>query len=240
MLKAADDAIRQLKDIASRVFICSPDDLEVGYGKVFLKDDPATFLQIKDIAYGFKYPNGYGLGGQIVAHGHYSLRHLTHIDHETGMGNPGPEWTVSAQGVEIEFDTRDYTYNIIKAYAVIDIGKVLNNKAARGQVMGAMAMGISFAAKETFVFDTEGRVLNPRLRTYKTLHYGEHPEYVIDFIETPHVDAPYGARGVGEHGLIGMPAALANSLSVAAGVPVNHLPLTPETIWKAKKGSGSA
>ncbi len=239
LLKAADDAMSQLKDIASRVLICSPDDLEVGYGKVFVKDEPTTYLYIKDICYGYKYPNGYSIGGQVIGTGNYMLRHLTHLDHETGVGKPGPEWTVGAQGVEVEFNTQDYTYKIIKAYSVIDIGKVLNQKAALGQVMGAMSMGLSFAGRETYVFDDEGRVLNPRLRTYVPMRYGEHPQYMIHFNETTHVDGPYGARGIGEHGLIGMPAALANSLSVAAEVDLNQLPLTPELIWKTKESGGT-
>lgn len=238
LLKAAEDAISQLKDIASRVLICSPDDLDIGFGKVFVKDEPSTYLFIKDICYGYKYPNGNSIGGQVIGTGNYMLRHLTHLDHETGIGKPGPEWTVGAQGVEVEFNMRDYTYKIIKAYSVIDIGKVLNQKAALGQVMGAMSMGLSFAGRETFVFDNEARILNTRLRTYVPIRYGEHPQYIVHFIETPHIDGPYGARGVGEHGLIGMPAALANSLSVAAEVDLNQLPLTPELIWRTKENGG--
>lgn len=61
----------------------------------------------------------------------------------------------------------------------------------------------------------------------------------MDFVETPHIDGPYGGRGIGEHGLIGMPAALANSLSLAAGVDLNQLPLTPELIWQEKRRSSS-
>ena len=68
--------------------------------------------------------------------------------------------------------------------------------------------------------------------------YGDHPEYIVHFIETPHIDGPYGARGIGEHGLIGMPAALANSLSIAAEVELTNLPLTPELIWKVKQTEG--
>ncbi|WP_209125277.1 xanthine dehydrogenase family protein molybdopterin-binding subunit [Alkalihalobacillus sp. BA299] len=235
LLKAADDAIEQLKNIASRVLMCSPDDLEVGNEMVYVRDEPDTFINVKDICLGYKYPSGYSIGGQIIARGNYTLRHLTHIDHDTGSGKPGPEYTVGAQGVEVEFDTRDYTYKILNAYSVIDVGKVLNNKAARGQVMGAMSMGLNFASSETFVFNQEGKVLNHRLRTYTPFRYGDHPKYIVHFLETPHIDGPYGARGVGELGLIGMPAALANSLSKAAGVDLNELPLTPEFIWAKKQ-----
>lgn len=235
VLQAADDLIRQLKDIASRALVCSPDELEVGYGKVYVRDDPTIYCKISDIAYGHKYPNGNAIGGQLMATGNFMFRHMTHLDRETGAGKPGPEWTVGAQGIEIEFDTRDYTYKVLKAYSVIDIGKVLNPKAALGQVMGAMSMGLGFAGRETFVFDEHGKILNPQLRNYVPPRYGEHPEYIVEFVETPHVDAPFGARGIGEHGLIGMPAALANALSLAAGVPLNKLPLVPELIWKTKR-----
>jgi len=119
---------------------------------------------------------------------------------------------------------------------VIDIGIVLNEKAALGQVMGAMSMGLSFAGRETFYYDELGRVLNPQLRTYRPIRYGENPEYLVDFVYTPDLQAPYGARGVGEHGLLGMPAALGNALSIAANVSLHHLPLTPELIWKTKVG----
>lgn len=235
-LEAADDAIRQLKAIASCVLRASAEDLEVGYGKVFLRDEPSIYIPVKDIAYGYKYPNGNAIGGQIIGRGNYILRHMTLLDKETGAGKPGPEWTVGAEGVEIEFNRRDYTYKILKAFAVIDIGKVLNPKAALGQAMGAMSMGLSFASRETFLFDRYERVLNPQLRTYRPIRFGEHPEYIVEFIETPQIDAPYGARGAGEHGLIGMPAALANALSLAAEVPLNELPLFPELIWRKKKG----
>ncbi|MEI2357682.1 xanthine dehydrogenase family protein molybdopterin-binding subunit [Mesobacillus zeae] len=240
VLKAADDAIRQLKDRAACILRVPVKDLEVGYGKVYFVDSPQINVDIKDLAYGYKFPNGHTIGGQIIASGTYTLTRLTYLDPETGKGNPGPEWTVAAQGIEVELDTRDYTYKILKAYSVIDIGKVVNEKAALGQVMGAMSMGIAFGGREEFVFDEFGRVLNPQLRTYRPLRYGEHPEYIIDFVETPHLAAPYGARGVGEHGLLGMPAALGNCLSAALGVQLNHLPLIPEQIWRMSGGGKNA
>ncbi|MFB6465582.1 xanthine dehydrogenase family protein molybdopterin-binding subunit [Cytobacillus sp. Hz8] len=232
VLAAADDAIRQLKQIASIVLRCTPDDLDIGDGRVFLIDEPYTGIPIKDIAYGYKYSNGNAIGGQIIGRGHYILRHITNMNPETGEGKPGPEWSVGAQGLEIEFDKRNFTYKVLRAITVADIGTVLNEKMARGQVMGAMSMGLAFAGRETFQFDQYGRNLNSQLRTYRPLHYGENPEYVVHFVETPQLDAPYGARGAGEHGLMGIPAALANGLSLATGVELNQLPLIPELIWK--------
>lgn len=68
------------------------------------------------------------------------------MDPETGEGKPGPEWTVAAYGVEIELDRRDYTYRVLKACTVVDIGQIMNEKAALGQVMGAMSMGLALPA----------------------------------------------------------------------------------------------
>lgn len=237
VLRAAEDVIHQLKEIAACVLRAPKEDLEVANSRVFLRDDPSIGLDFKELASGYKYPNGQTIGGQIIGSGSYILRHLTHLDPETGAGKPGPEWTVAAYGVEIEFDRRDYTYRLVKACTVVDIGKVMNEKAALGQVMGAMSMGLAFAGRETFYFDELGRVMNPQLRTYRPLRYGENPEYVVGFVETPQINGPYGARGVGEHGLMGMPGALGNALSTAAGVSLHHLPLIPELIWKAKEAA---
>ncbi|MGG1674468.1 xanthine dehydrogenase family protein molybdopterin-binding subunit [Neobacillus sp. NRS-1170] len=237
VLKAAEDVIKQLKDVASCVLRAPKEDLEVANSRVFLRDDPTIGLHFKEIGYGYKYPNGNAIGGQIIGRGNYILRHLTALDPETGEGKPGPEWSVAAYAVEIEFDRRNLTYRIIKACSVVDAGKVLNEKAALGQVMGAMSMGIAFACRETFYFDELGRVLNPQLRTYRPLRYGENPEYLVGFVESPQLDSPYGARGIGELGLMGMPGAIGNALSIAANVSLQNLPLIPELIWKTKEAS---
>ncbi|NRD79290.1 xanthine dehydrogenase family protein molybdopterin-binding subunit [Bacillus sp. BRMEA1] len=240
VLQAAEDVKKQLIEVASCVLKAPKEDFEIANSRVFLRDDPTIGLHFKDIGYGYKFPNGNAIGGQIIGRGHYILRHITSLDPETGAGKPGPEWSVAAYGVEIEFDLRDYTYRLLTAATVVDIGRVLNEKMAQGQVMGAMSMGLAFAGRETFYFDELGRVLNPQLRTYRPLRYGENPRYLVGFVETPQLDAPYGARGVGELGLMGMPGALGNALSIAAGVQLYHLPLIPELIWMAKEGATNA
>ena len=235
-LQAFEDAISQIKRISATVFRASVDDIDLGEEKVFLRNNPSVSLPYKELVYGYTYPNGNAIGGQIIGKGHFIFQGLTKLDAKTGSGNPGPEWTVAAQGVEVEYDPIEYTYKILKAVSVIDVGKVLNQKTAEGQVMGAMSMGLSFAGRETFYFDQEGRVLNPQLRTYRPIRYGEHPEFVCSFIETTQADYINKARSLGEHGILGMPAALGNSLSLAAGIPLNHLPLLPELIWRSKEG----
>jgi len=236
VISAAEDAICQLKKTAAIVLNGSPEELKVEDEKVVRILDDNSYIPIKEIALGYTYPNGNSIEGQIIGRGKYIVSNLSKMNKETGKGDPGTEWTLGAQGIEVEFDRVNCNYKLIKAVSVIDAGKVINLGAAVGQVAGGMNLGLSFASREAFIFTEQGIIQNGNLRTYKPMRYGENPKYVVDFVETPNLEGPYGARGVGEYGVIGMPAALANSLSEAAQVPLNELPLMPEFIWKTKKG----
>lgn len=235
VIEAADDALRQIKDTASQVLRCPPEDLEVAGERVFIKDEPHIGLLLKDVILGYVYENGNAIKGQVIGRGRYIARRLSGIDKETGEGHPALEWTLGAEGVEVELDLRDYSYKILKSACVMDVGKIINPKIARGQIVGGMAMGLSFASNEAFIFNSRGQVSNDDLRSFKIMRYGEEPEYFVDYVETPQGDGPFGARGIGEQSIIGMPSALANALSRALGVQLKTLPLTPENLWKAKK-----
>lgn len=236
VISACEDAISQIKHTASQVLRCPEEDLDVSDGRVFVKDDKHIGLLIKDVALGYVYPNGNAVGGQIIGRGRYISRRLTGIDPETGEGNPALEWTLGAEAVEIELDPEDCSYKVLKAVCTMDVGKVVNPAMARGQIMGAMAMALSYAKQEGFQFNKREQVVNNDLRSYKTLRFTDRPQYLVDYIETPQGDGPYGARGLGEQGVIGIPGALANALSRAIGKPLNQLPLTPESIWRVKEG----
>lgn len=236
VLGAADDLIRQLLSLAGTVMRVPPEDLDYGEEKVFLKSDPSVYVAFKDIVHGYRYPNGNAIEGQIIGRGSYIMSHLTWLDKETGKGKAGPGWTLGAQGVEIEYDTKQHTYRVLKAATVADVGKVLNPKTAKGILMGGMCMGLGLAASEEFIYDASGVVQNTSFRTYKMMRYGETPDYLIDFVETPQIDAPFGARGLAEHGIIGIPAALANALSLAAETDITEIPVTPEYLWRKKTG----
>ena len=169
----------------------------------------------------------------MIGRGSYIARGLSDIDPETGEGRPGLEWTLGSEGVEVELDRATGRFRVLRCACCMDVGKVVNPELARGQVVGAMAMGIGFSTRESFYFGKGQNVLNGNLRDYKLLRFGEESEYIVDFLETPQGDGPYGARGLGEQGIIGMPGAIAQALSLAAGVPISALPITPESLWLA-------
>jgi CO/xanthine dehydrogenase Mo-binding subunit len=236
VLRAAEDLIKQLKSLAAVIMKSPPEELEVANEKVYLKQDPEIYVSFKDLVRGHQEPNGLAVEGQILGRGSFIMSHITNLDKDSGKGKPGPSWTVSAQAVEIEYDPTKFTYRLLKAITVIDAGKVINPKTSRGLVMGGINMGFGLATREAFTYDNDGILQTTSLRTYKPMRFGENPEYIIDFIETPQIDAPFGARGFAEHGIIAIPAAFANAISHSADYEFNNLPITPEVIWKAKTG----
>lgn len=238
ILKAAEDIIQQLKAVAGVALHYAPEDLEVADEKVYVKGDPSVYIEFKDIVHGYKYPDGNAVMGPVIGRGSFIMNHLTPLHPETGKGKAGFSWTVGAQAVEIEYDTVQHTFRLLKAATVLDAGKVLNPKTARGIVMGGMCMGLGLGTNEEFLYDTNGIVENTSFRTYKMLRYGENPEYLVEFVETPQLDTPFGARGLAEHGIIAIPAALANAVSLAGGTDISQIPVTPELIWKKKREAG--
>jgi len=236
VLRAAEDLIMQLKKAAAVALKCSSEDLDVGNMRVFLNEDPTTYISFKDLVYGFQYDNGNTVGGHIFGRGSFVMSRLTHLDPATGIGKAAPSWTLGAQAVEIEYDKTECTYRFVKAATVIDVGKLINPKSAMGLLMGGMNMGLGIGSREEFLYDKNGIMQSTSFRTYKMMRYGENPEYVVDFVETPDLSAPYGARGVAEHGIIGIPGALGNAISLAADIDVDKLPITPEYIWRKKTG----
>jgi len=233
VLEACDDALAQIRRVAAEPLRCAEADLEVAGGRVFVRGDPGKGLDLSEVALGYSYPEGSSIGGPVIGRGRYIARQLTGIDPQTGEGRPGLEWTLGAEGIEVEVSLRDGRYRVLRAVCCMDVGRVINPALARAQTVGAMAMALGFAASEAFAFDSRKRLLNGNLRDFKIPRFGEQPEYVVDFLETPQADGPCGARGLGEQGVLGIPGALAGALSRAIGVPLNDLPLTPERIWRA-------
>lgn len=233
---AAEDLITQIKEVAAIALRCTPNDLDIENKRVFLKDDRTIFLEFKDIVHGYQYKNSSSIGRELIGRGNYIVKGLLPLDKDTGKGKSGASWTVGAQGVEVEYNPKIHTYRLLKAVTVLDVGKVINPKMARGVIMGGMSMGFGLATREEFIYNEKSILENTSLRTYKLMHFGEQPRYIVDFIETPQIDAPFGARGIGEHGILGIPAAFTHAIEIATQEEFHQIPISPELIWKTARG----
>jgi xanthine dehydrogenase YagR molybdenum-binding subunit len=117
---------------------------------------------------------------------------------------------------------------IKRVAGVYDVGRMVNPRLARSQIMSGVTMGIGMALMEaTLPDESMGRVLNANLAEYHVPVCADAPEFDIDFINEPdpHM-SDLGARGVGEIGIVGAPAAVANAIFHATGKRVRDLPIT--------------
>ena len=108
-----------------------------------------------------------------------------------------------------------------------DCGTVINPKTAASQLRGGIIMGIGMALTEETLFDDRrGRIVNPSLAEYHVPVHLDVPDIEILFNDIPDQHAPAGARGIGEIGITGVAAAIANAVFNATGKRVRDLPIT--------------
>jgi xanthine dehydrogenase YagR molybdenum-binding subunit len=119
-----------------------------------------------------------------------------------------------------------------RAVGVYDMGRMINPRLARSQIVGGMLFGFGTALMEGTVPDeTTGRIVNANLADYHVAVHADTPEFDIDFIGEPDPHMPdLGARGIGEIGIVGAPAAVANAVFNATGKRVRDLPITPDKL----------
>jgi xanthine dehydrogenase YagR molybdenum-binding subunit len=137
-----------------------------------------------------------------------------------------------AQFAKVLVDPTLGTVRVAKIAGVMDIGKVLNLKTATNQIMGGMIFGIGMALMEGTIYDpTNGRVVTRDLTGYLVPVNADMPEFDIQFIDIPDpYISPVGARGIGEIGVTGITAAIANAIYHATGKRVRDLPITPDKL----------
>jgi xanthine dehydrogenase YagR molybdenum-binding subunit len=140
--------------------------------------------------------------------------------------------TFGAHFVEVGVDRYTAEVKVRRMSGVFAAGRILNPKTARSQVIGAMSMGIGAALMEEAVVDTRiGYFVNHDMAEYLVPVHADVPHQEVIFLdELDDKSSPMKAKGVGELGICGAGAAVANAIYNACGVRLRHYPLTIDKI----------
>ncbi|MBI0299229.1 xanthine dehydrogenase family protein molybdopterin-binding subunit [Streptomyces sp. PRKS01-29] len=216
----------KLRAIAAAEWGIPPEETELDRGRVRRRDDPdaaLTYEHLADTA--------------------YLTSHLLPKDIDPGLTatavfdvhNDGT-FSNATHGVVVELHEGTGQVEILAYFCVEDCGVAVNPQVVEGQCRGGIAQGISGALFEQITYDAQGEPSATSFMDYKVPTAQEIPEVVIHHLETPCAFTATGAKGAGEGGTIGAPAAVLNAVNDAlrpTGVELDHTPITPETVHRA-------
>ena len=144
-------------------------------------------------------------------------------------------WSAGCVIARMAIDGETGEPHIERLVWVDDAGTVLQPELAHGQLVGGAAQGIGQAMHERLVYDDQGQLLTGSLMDYTLLRADQMPPLEIESMHTPSPHNLLGAKGVGEAGCIGVPAALLNAARDALsplGEQALQFPLTSEQLWR--------
>jgi aerobic carbon-monoxide dehydrogenase large subunit len=150
----------------------------------------------------------------------------------------GFTFTNGMQASLVEVDPDTGFVKLLKHWCVEDSGTVINPMLVDEQLRGGVVQGIGAALYEECLYSPEGQLLNGNMADYLVPMSGEMPDIVCAHIETPTLQSQLGAKGVGEAGTAGAPAAVMNAINDALAplnARVTRMPFTPERILQALK-----
>jgi CO/xanthine dehydrogenase Mo-binding subunit len=212
--------------------VCRPDSFELQDGLITVRGAPDEGWLKLDLSTLLRAAHFRPQGTMLNAEAFYDPPNEL-PDWERGWGNMSATYAWGAQGAQVEVDTDTGEVRLLKMVMVHDVGRVLNPQTLRGQMLGALAQGVGYALYEQ-VLSQEGRILNPNFRDYKIPTICEMDFPVdLDFVETDDPEGPFGAKGVGEPGLVPTAPAISNAIYDAVGVRIHDLPITPEKVLAA-------
>jgi carbon-monoxide dehydrogenase large subunit len=138
-----------------------------------------------------------------------------------------------AYGAVVEIERATGRLRVLRLAAVDDAGTIVNPLMAEGQVIGGSAQGLGQCLVEEARYDEEGNPTFASFVGYSLLTAAEMPPVITAFVESPSPLNPLGAKGIGEGGAIGTPAAVANAVADALGGIRVDPPFTGEKLWPA-------
>ena len=189
----------------------APSDVGCAAGRVHPLEDPAA---------------GESYAETLARHDLDEITADGRADLETGRGDSATS-AFATHFVEVRIDKDLGLLRIARVVSTIDAGRVLNEKTARSQIIGGVVMGIGMATLEQTIFDSAtGRIANATLGDYLIPVNADVPDIDVIFVGEPDSFSPVGIKGLGEIGVVGMAAAVANAVYHATGRRFRSLPIT--------------
>jgi xanthine dehydrogenase molybdenum-binding subunit len=232
-LLAARDLKGKLLALAATVMDERAEDLELAEGRVRVKGRRDRSMEYERVVRAAHFREG---GRTLVAEAFYDPP--SEMLSKDLRGNVSAAYGFAAQAVLVEVDPATGQTEVLKIASAHDVGRALNPPAAEGQIHGGIHMGLGYALTEELVI-REGRVMNPQFMEYALVPPSDMPEIAIRLIETVDESGPFGAKGLGESGVIPVAAAVANAVKDAIGVRLTTLPLHPERVHRALEARAS-
>ena len=208
----------RIKVFAARLLQADPEDVELGDGHARAA---GAAIAMKDLARQVHHQShqfGADFGGGLSAEAVY---------------DPPGTFSNACHVAIAEVDTETGGVSLQRFVVIEDAGQLINPQIAEGQVHGGVAQGIGAALHEEIVYDDQGQILTTTLADFLAPTIAEIPDIEIYHLETFTDASVTGAKGLGEGGLIGAPAAVINAVSDALsplGIEVFEMPITPSRI----------
>lgn len=216
---AAGDLKKQLKKIAAEAFGGRPGEIRLEDGGLVCGEARMSLQQALQLRFG-------GAGGELIGHGE--------VGHEI-TGSLPVFWEVGMGSAELGVDEETGEIFIERYVSVADVGKAIHPEQCIGQEEGAAMQGIGHTLFEQMIYEG-GQLVNSNLVDYRVPTFSDMPkEFYSVLVENRDGPGPFGARGMGEGGLVSVAPAITNALARGRGIRVKDLPLTPERVWRALK-----
>ncbi|HEX9244866.1 MAG TPA: xanthine dehydrogenase family protein molybdopterin-binding subunit [bacterium] len=224
VVKAAEDARRQLLALAARRLEASEADLEITGGVVGVRGVPARTIAVADLV---KLTSGFGAGNPPI----FGVASEAIVQRAPAFG---------AHVARIQLDADSGRVRVVDYAVAQDVGRAINPAAVRGQIHGGVAQGVGWALLERMLYDEQGSVATGTFLDYALPRATDVPPIRITLVEVPSERGPYGAKGVGEPPVVPVAAAIANAIMDASGARVEELPIVPESVVAALRRAASA
>jgi carbon-monoxide dehydrogenase large subunit len=213
--------------VAASMLQASPSDLDVVAGEIVDRASGQARMPLSELGRvvyfrGDTLPKG--LPREMVA-----TRHFITSDYPFAFTNG-----VQASLVEVDVETG--FVKLLKHWCVEDCGRIINPQLVDEQIRGGIVQGIGGALYEHCVYTEDGQLLTANMADYLVPMAAEMPDMVVGHVETPTRESLLGAKGAGEAGTAGAPAAVMNAINDAlrpCGARVTAMPFTPERILAA-------